>query len=335
MKKFFSLLFLLPVCLLAQEAPALKDTSYWKSGSSFNLNISQAGYSNWASGGINSIAWTMLNNSFLDYKKDKVSWSNSLELAYGMTRLGKFSDPKNKFRKTDDKISFISKFSYGLKNTKFSALLDFRSQIANGFNYPFPTDSAKTFTSRFLAPAYIVLGTGIEYAPNANFYVFYSPVAVKGTIVDYQPFADAGQFGVRAAYFDSVANKLVEGKNSRFEFGSYLNAKYKKDLTSNITFTTALTLFEAYFREELKDGKYVNVFNGNVDVFWDATLLMKVNKYITASIATTMIYDDDVKLLRRKDEDKPAGERILGPAIQFREVISVGFAANIRSKNAK
>jgi hypothetical protein len=257
-------------------------------------------------------------------------------VAYGMTRLGRYSDDEIRFRKTDDKLVFLSRFSYGLKKAKISALLDFRSQIANGFNYPFPTDSAKSLTSRFLAPAFVILGTGVEYAPNANFYVFYSPVTVKGTIVDYQPFADAGQFGVRAAVLDSNGNVVTSGRNTRFEFGSYLNAKYKKDLTSNITFTTGLTLFEAYIRETKDDqGNYKTEFNGNVDVFWDATLLMKVNKFITASIATSLIYDDDIKVFRSKYADDPTNAKAYGPAIQFREVISIGFAASLRSKYAK
>jgi hypothetical protein len=167
--------------------------------------------------------------------------------------------------------------------------------------------------------------------------VFFSPITIKGTIVDYQPFADAGQFGVRAAIKDDAGNITTPGRNSRFEFGSYLNAKYNKDLTSNITFSTGLTLFEAYFREQ-KDtatGAYKNVFNGNIDVFWDATLLMKVNKYITASIATSLIYDDDIRVFRSKYADDPTNPKAYGPGIQFREVISIGFAANLRSKYAK
>lgn len=345
MKKLLLLLFLLPALTYAQVDTSAgsaggsvfpKDTSYWKTGITFNLNGSQASFVNWAGGGQNSIAFSLVNSAFAEYTKDKVNWSTSLDLGFGMSRLGSYKDASINFRKTDDKLVFLSKFSYGLKKVKYSALVDFRSQLANGFSYVGATDSGKVFNSRFLAPAYLILGTGIEYNPNEDFYVFYSPVTVKGTIVNYQPFADAGQFGVREGTFDSLGTRITKGRNYRFEYGSYLNAKYQKDLAKNIALTTTLSLFEAYFREyKDENGNYKIEPNGNIDVFWDVTLLMKVSKYITASIATSLVYDDDIKVFRTKYANDPTNPNAYGPDLQFREVIAVGLSASIRNKNAK
>ena len=48
---------------------------------------------------------------------------------------------------------------------------------------------------------------------------------------------------------------------------------------------------------------------------------MKVNKYLSASINTTLKYDDDVKITH---EDGTIG----GPKVQFKEMIGVGLAYN-------
>ncbi len=50
---------------------------------------------------------------------------------------------------------------------------------------------------------------------------------------------------------------------------------------------------------------------GNVDITWDLALAMKVNKYISATISTSLLYDDDIV-----------------SKVQFKEVIGVGFAYN-------
>ncbi|MBK6527486.1 MAG: hypothetical protein IPG07_19180 [Crocinitomicaceae bacterium] len=45
---------------------------------------------------------------------------------------------------------------------------------------------------------------------------------------------------------------------------------------------------------------------------------MKVNKFISATISTHLLYDDDVSITDSKGK--------VGPRTQFKEVIGVGFA---------
>ena len=62
----------------------------------------------------------------------------------------------------------------------------------------------------------------------------------------------------------------------------------------------------------------------NVDINWDLLILMKVNKFITASINTNLIYDDDVNITRDKNGD--GINEINGPRTQFKEIIGIGFS---------
>ena len=56
---------------------------------------------------------------YANKEKDKVSWSNSLDIAYGLAKIG-----EQGFRKADDQLVFISKYGYKFKkNWNFSALV--------------------------------------------------------------------------------------------------------------------------------------------------------------------------------------------------------------------
>ncbi|NJK96068.1 MAG: hypothetical protein HC905_15210 [Bacteroidales bacterium] len=55
---------------------------------------------------------------------------------------------------------------------------------------------------------------------------------------------------------------------------------------------------------------------------------MKVNKYISASLSTQLLYDDDITY-----KSKVGGIEIeKGPKIQFKEILGVGFSYKIFNK---
>ena len=75
----------------------------------------------------------------------------------------------------------------------------------------------------------------------------------------------------------------------------------------------------------------------NIDVNWDNILNMKVNKYISASITTSLIYDDDVKIAVLKDDGTPkvradGATPEVGPRTQLKYVLGVGFAYTFGDK---
>lgn len=294
MKKISTLLSLLFISALAFSQTAEPDTS-WKKGGFIGINFNQVSLSQWAPGGDNNLSLSTSASLFANYEKGKTIWSNSLDLAYALIKTS--SDP---VRKSDDKIDFTSKYGYRIGEGKwyYAGLLNFKSQFAEGFKYP--DDS--NVVSKFLAPGYITLALGLTYKPTEYFQVFFSPATGKWTFVNDQTLADAGAYGVKMATLD--ANGLPQpgtGEKLRSEFGAYLNMLFKKDIMENVTFTTKLELFNNYTDDDKDNAKAI-------DVNWESSLTMKVNKYITASVLAQLVYDANVVA-----------------RTQYKQVIGVGF----------
>jgi len=289
---FFIITLLFITGLYAQTPDT---TKYWKTGGAGSLNFNQVSLSNWSAGGQSCLSAGALVNLMVNYKKGKTAWDNTLDMAYGITQIS--SDP---MRKSDDKIDLNSKYGYlAGNNWYYSTLINFKSQFMDGYNYP--NDSV--IVSRFFAPAYVILSIGMDYKPNNNFSLFLSPATCKITIVNDRKLADAGAYGV-----DS-------GKTHREEIGAYISIAFKKEIMQNVTFGTKLDLFSNYFHNPQ-----------NVDVNWDAMLALKVNKYISANITTTLIYDDDIKIPIMKKINSIDTQVGTGPRTQFKEVLGIGFS---------
>jgi hypothetical protein len=276
----------------------------WKKGGVLAVTLAQTSLTNWASGGQNSVSVNGLFSGFANYKKGKAVWDNSLDLGYGLLKQGKSED----FRKTDDKIDFLSKYGHeAFKNFYYAALFNFKTQMTPGYNYPDATNKI----SDLFSPAYITLALGLDYKPNAYFSAFIAPFTGKFTFVTDQTLSDLGAFGV------------TPGKTSRSEFGGYLRAIYSKndfksEFLKNVSFTTKIDLFSNYADKPQ-----------NIDVNWETLIAMKVNKYLTVNLNTQLIYDDNIKVPFDKNDNGvvETGESV-GSKIQFKEIFGVGLAYN-------
>lgn len=295
-----------------KEAIIKADTiKYWTKGGKIGIDFSQSSFTNWAAGGQNSLSGLASLNLFANYKKGKTTWDNNLDLAYGLIQSGKTA-----VRKSEDKIDFSSKFGHYAfaDHWYYSALVNFKSQFDNGYN--FPDDS--TVVSHFMAPGYILGAIGLDYKTKDNsFSCFISPVTSKTTVVNDQRLANAGAYGVEPAKFDSVAGVYVMtayGSKVRNEFGGYVKMAFKKDIAKNVNLATKLELFTNYLDNPQ-----------NIDVNWELMLGMKVNKYINASISTQMIYDHDIPVPVERDVN---GVKVkgTGPRLQFKEVLAIGLS---------
>ncbi len=281
-------------------------TRGWLTGGLLNTGISQTSLTNWAAGGQNSFAVNGLFSLFANYKANNIAWDNSLDVGYGLLKQGSESD----FMKTDDKIDFTSKF--GRKASEhwyYAALLNFKTQMTAGYNYP--NDSVRI--SDFLTPAYTLVSIGMDYKPNKNLSVFVAPLTGKITYVNDQELANVGAFGVEKAEYDSIGNVITKGKKTRAEFGGYLKVQYKKEIMKNVSLETKVDAFSNYLKEAQ-----------NIDINWETLISLKVNKFISTTIATHLIYDDDIIIDVDKNDDGIVDES--GPRIQFKEVLSVGFS---------
>jgi len=303
MKKIIFILLIIPFSLMSsaqvtdaekslRTAPADGENG-WTKGIKMNLNLSQVSLTNWAAGGQNSLAINGLVNSFANFKKDKYSWDNTLDLGYGIIKQG-----TKDFFKADDKLEFNSKFGYKLGDkVSFAELVNFKTQMAPGYTSP----EDMTLISDLLAPAYLIGALGIDIKTSDNFSLFISPVASKSTFVLNEFLSKQGAFGVDP------------DKKYRGEFGAYIRMAYTRDIMENVNFQTKLDLFSNY----LNNPQYI-------DVNWDVLIMLKINKYLSASINTQLIYDRDIEIGKDTNEDGELDD--FGPRVQFKELIGVGLS---------
>lgn len=261
----------------------------WKVDGVTGVNFSQTSLTNWAGGGENSLAGNAYLNGALRYKSGKWAWENNLALDYGLARTASTG-----VRKSTDKIDFASKIGVQAHQKLFyTTLFDFKSQFAEGYNY---SATEKQRISNFMAPAFSTLSIGLDYKPTENFSIYYSPVAGKFTWVHDDELSAEGMFGVEP------------GKRFKSELGSYLKTVYKLQVMENIELISKADFFTAY-----------NSSFGNVDIDWDVLISMKINQFLSATLNTTLRYDDDVVYVDEAGVSK-------GPRVQFRQILGVGLA---------
>ena len=282
-KVLFLLVALLPLGLAAQ------DEEGWSHKGLAGVNLSQTSFTNWSEGGENTVAYNIYLNGSLNYQKDKLSWTNDLSANYGQN----YTDETN-WRKSIDNLNFASKLGHQI-NEKFyyAALLDFKSQLADGYKY-YDNDS-KELISKLLTPSYLNVSVGIDYKPNSNLAIYYSPVAGKLTMVTDTLLSEA--YGIDA------------GKYVKPQLGSIfkVNANYSF-FEDRLTVKSVLDLFTAY------DDSF-----GMVDVNWDVLIGYNLTKLLTLTFQSTLKYDDDIKTF---DSEKNQH----GAKVQFKEIVGLGLS---------
>jgi hypothetical protein len=296
---------------IAKEVAALTLPVCWTKGGFGALNFNSLGLTNWAAGGVSANSVTALGNIFRNYKKDKVEWLNNLDLAYGLIK-----NDGETFRKNEDKIDLTTKANYGItEKLSYSALINFKSQFAPGFDFSDPTiaDNVRPEVSKFLAPAFITASLGLNYSFTDYFSVFVSPATGKFTIVNDKSVAS------QHAYIPNTINSAgVKFYDSTFraEFGALINARFKKDITKKINFTSTLGLFNNFTDDNNSNRK-------NVDVNWETMINMKLTDYIGVSLYTNVIHDNDIAVPLFDANNTAAGT---GIRTQFKRLLGVGFS---------
>ena len=268
-----------------QDAPQADTTKTWaiKGENTFLLN--QSSFSNWAAGGVNSLAGNLIFNYDFNYKKDKWNWDNKLIAAYGQTY-----QKETDWRKNDDRFALNSLLGYqAAEKWYYTFFMNFNTQFANGYEYDGATRGRKI--SAPFAPAYLSFGPGIAYKQSDNFKINISPASARFVMVGAESLRP--DFGVDPDKF------------SRNEFGAALDAYYKVGLMENITFENILKLYSNY----LEDPQ-------NVDVDYLANLNLQVNKFITVNAAVQLVYDDNVNV--------PKSDGTKGPGLQVRQILGAG-----------
>ena len=256
----FVVLILTTFTIQAQETE--KDTTkVWTKKGNMSLLLSQSAYNRqWLGGGTSNVAGNFGLNYDFNYKKGDVVWDNKFILAYGLSKI----KGNENTAKTDDRLELNSLWGKKAKakNWYYSMYFNFKSQMDIGL------DKNNEIISHFFSPAYFQFGPGFLWKKDNNASINISPAAGKLILV-HKHFTDLGpSFGV------------LQGDNTRFEFGASISAYYKFVALTNVTIENRLNLYSNY----LEDPQ-------NVDIDYQMNVVMKINKYLSANVALQTIYD--------------------------------------------
>lgn len=293
--------------LINNQIKDLSPKIYLTKGGFAALNFNQMSFTNWAAGGTNAISTTALGNFYLNYNKGKISWSNILDLAFGMIK-----NNGQELRKNEDKIDFLTKFGHNspVKNLNYALLGNFKSQFAPSYTFDDKNVRSPKIAA-FMAPAFILASIGIDYKPIKTLSVYFSPATGKFTIVAINDNSIKKAFSVDTT------------QSARKEFGAMMNIFFQKDIIKNTNLQTQLSLFNNYTDQNTSNRK-------NIDVNLQVMINAKLNKFITASIFVNSIYDNDINIQYDKNDESKTG-----PRLQLKEVFGIGLSLNLFKNNKK
>ncbi|MFD0991341.1 DUF3078 domain-containing protein [Mariniflexile jejuense] len=314
---------LLIVCFFFQFTQAQPDTLFlktkapkydgpeWIQKNKASVNLNEVAFVNWNSGGSNSISGLLGMESSANYTDKYFTWRNNVLIRYGVNK-----QQDRELRKTDDLFELNSDIGFkpdSITNWFYSAKLNFRTQMANGYKYP----DKSTPISRLLAPGYLFFGGGMEYGKNIDKLSFYfSPLTLKATFVLDEDLANAGKFGVTPAVYDDAGNIITPGDRVRKELGILINNTYEMEVATNIKVKQQVSLYS----------DYVHNF-GNVDVDWRLDFDFKVNSFVKATLGSHLRYDDDVKTTKPSTTIDGEFDEA-GAKVQWKQFLGIGFAVD-------
>ncbi len=306
----------------AEDVPeVVEKPKYWSSTIQTNINFGQSWLSQWAAGGYNTVSLAGNIDAQSNYAKDKMIWTNRLQLDYG----GMYSADKPIFQKTKDRIYFESKWGFEtpIRNLKYSANFDFKTQFGDNFDYKTPTGyttdqptaedwwNARVLKSGLFSPAYINLGLGVLWTPAPWFALNVAPLTGGMVFVTDPTLRE--KYGMDALT-TAEDGTVTSYKAFRTELGAQLKADASWVINDAFTYSTQVTLFYNYLKP-----------NYEPRVTWDNKVYWKLAKYFTLTLSTNLIYDPLV-ILDRKDGTK-------GKGVQFKEFLEFGFTYSIAHKH--
>jgi hypothetical protein len=294
--------------LLGIQNIALK-SQFWKYHTETSFILNQASLSNWVRGGENSVSTALDVTGYANYnnKALKLSSNNFARLKFGYLKSG-----KNDIRKNLDLLETNSKLNHkAFGKFDFSAILLFKTQLARGYNYTQNTNTHDTsiLVSKFMNPAILTIGFGLDYKPNKNTSLNFSPFSYKGTFV------------TDTAHINQTLYGIPKNRKSLNEPGvSFMITNVFKPIET-VTIVNRLQLFTNYIHNPQ-----------NIDVDWEMIATATLNWFTDVRFNTHLIFDDDTKTdeLYKNGQPvlRPDGTRKRTARIQFKEML--GFSVFFR-----
>ncbi len=279
---------------------------YWKYRTETNLAFSQTSLFNWVKGGEKSLSSLLDVTGYVDYnnKQKKISSSN-----FARIKLGFLATGDNPIRKNTDIFETNSKVNHkAFGKFDFSAIMLFKTQLLPGYTYSKVNDrDTAILVSKIFNPATITLGFGLDYKPNAQTSINFSPLSYKGTFMTDTIRLDQTKYGIPV------------NRKSLHEPGVSLNVSHNWKPLKSVAVTNRLSLFTNYVNNPQ-----------NVDIDWEMILTANLNWFTDLRVNTHFIFDDDTKTTVLDDENKPVlrpdGSVKKTARIQFKEMIGLTLA---------
>ncbi len=281
------------------------DTSYWQRSFSGGINFNQASFSNWAGGGINSMALGVAIAARALYEKRKISWDNTADLQLGyVTQLGTT-------RKSADQIILISVLGYKIA-PKWDLIVSgtFNTFFAPGYQYDKLTvDQTRLRISNFFAPAQLTMAAGIAYKPNDWFAIRFSPLASRFTFLSDQSVRVSADptTGLFIPNPNATVYGVPPGSSSRIEWLAFqIQAALNRNLTDNISLNARYQIFTSYAQLD------------NINHRLDLLMTAKINRYLSTTFGLIALYNRD-----------------FSKELQIQQTLAIGLVYNVSNFKTK
>ena len=273
---------------------------FWRFRTEASFALNQGMVTNWVKGGENSISTALDITWFADYsnKPMLLSSANFARIKYGLIKSG-----DNDIRKNIDLLETNSKVNHkAFGKFDFSGIMLFKTQVSKGYSYP--NDSVPV--SKFINPAVLTLGFGLDYKPNKQTSINLSPLSYKATFVPDTASIDQTKYGV------------APDRRSKHEPGASFMITNEMRPVKNMVITNRLQLFTNYINNPL-----------NIDVDWEMIFQANLNWFTDVRLNTHLMFDDDTKTLVFDRDKNPVmgtdGVQKKTARIQFKELLGLSF----------
>lgn len=286
-KAHYFLFFIFSSLIFSQEnIDSLNIDSKWKKSGTILFLANQSSFSNWSSGGQSSVSGTLKFNYKLNYYENGWAWDTKIQTAFGLNKVG----GSDFLRKTDDKIEINSVIGKKFNNNfigkwSYSSFFNFQTQFAKGYNFGKDTNGNinRTEKSRFFSPATSLLGVGLYWKRDQDFWINFAPMTAKLILVN--------RFFTRDLSESQTYFGIKKNGNSRFELGASFRSFFKKEIYENIVLQNSLSLYSDYLDNPQ-----------NVDFDYTLNIAMQVNKFLSTNIIVQFVYDDnEIKRLQIRE----------------------------------
>lgn len=272
--------FVVPIELVTEKP------NFWVTKGDYSVQFLQNYVTpNWYKGGESNYSMIAAATLQANYdNKQKIKWDNKLEMKLGF--LTSPGDSIHTLKTSEDLLRLTSKL--GLQASKkwyYTLQLIGYTQFTRGYK----SNDSKVY-SDLMSPLNVNLSLGMDYK------VEWFKKHLTGTI-NMSPLAYNFRYVSRLAL--STRYSLEEGSHTMHDFGSSFTADLLWKFTDDISLQSRLYAYTTYKR---------------VEVEWENTINLQINKYIATKLFLYPRFDDSAKR-----DDKHG-------YLQFKEYLSLGFS---------